>query len=52
MDNQELWKDIRHGLLGLTIRQYQAVKSWAKEGGLILAVGDILPLIISMVKRC
>ena len=47
MDNQQLWQDIRHGLLGLTIRQYQAAKSWAKAGGLILAVGDILPLLLT-----
>ena len=47
MDNKQLWQDIRHGLLGLTIRQYQTVKSWAKTGGLILAVGDILPLLLA-----
>ena len=47
MDNQQLWRDIRHGLLGLTLKQYQSVKAWGKSGGIILAVGDILPLLLA-----
>ncbi|MTF39150.1 lipid-A-disaccharide synthase-related protein [Cyanobacterium aponinum AL20118] len=45
MDGRQLWKDIKSGLVGLTLHQYQQVKQWSREGGLILAVGDILPLL-------
>lgn len=45
MDSQQLWQDVRHGLIGLTLTQFKAVKLWAKNGGYILAVGDILPLL-------
>ena len=46
MDSRQLWGDIKSGLLSLTINQYQQVKQWCKPGdGLILAVGDILPLL-------
>lgn len=44
MSGRELWRDLRGGLLNLTIHQFKAVKEWAKNGGVILAVGDILPL--------
>ncbi len=47
MDRKQLWSDIRHGLIGLTIQQYQAVRAWVKKGGKILAVGDILPLLVA-----
>ena len=50
MDNKQLWGDIRHGLLGLSIKQYQAVKSWAKNGDFVLAVGDILPLLLAWIS--
>ena len=52
MDNQQLWQDIRHGLIGLTIQQYQAVKWWSKNQGYILAVGDILPLLLAWLSGC
>lgn len=45
MDSQQLWQDVRHGLIGLTLTQFKAVKLWAKNGGYILAVGDVLPLL-------
>lgn len=46
MDSRQLWGDIKSGLLSLTINQYQQLKQWRKQGdGLILAVGDILPLL-------
>ncbi len=47
MSGQQLWRDLRQGLLNLTMNQYQAVKSWANSGGVILAVGDILPLLFA-----
>lgn len=50
MDKKQLWGDIRHGLLGLTIKQYQGVKQWSQDGGFILAVGDILPLLLAWVS--
>jgi uncharacterized protein (TIGR03492 family) len=50
MDKKQLWGDLRHGLLGLTIKQYQAVKQWSQNGGIILAVGDILPLLLAWVS--
>ncbi len=44
MDSRELWRDLRGGLLGLTFAQFQVIQKWAREGGTILAVGDIVPL--------
>ncbi len=46
-DGQQLWRDVQGGLLQLTIGQWQAVKRWAKVGGKILAVGDIVPLLMA-----
>jgi uncharacterized protein (TIGR03492 family) len=47
MDNRELVKDIRGGLIGLTKSQYQTMREWGKNGGEILAVGDIVPLLLA-----
>ena len=47
MDSRELWRDLQGGLLQLTIAQFQSIRQWSKEGGKILAVGDILPLIFA-----
>ena len=47
MDGSQLWRDMRGGLLQLTIAQYKAVRKWAKTGGVILAVGDIVPLLFA-----
>ena len=47
MDSRELWRDLQGGLLQLTFAQFQSIKQWAKDGGKILAVGDILPLIFA-----
>jgi uncharacterized protein (TIGR03492 family) len=44
MDNQQLVKDLKAGLLTLTCKQLQALKSWKTQQGIILAVGDIVPL--------
>jgi uncharacterized protein (TIGR03492 family) len=51
MDIKQLWRDIRGGLLGLTSRQYRLVRDWGKEGGKILAVGDILPLALAWLSE-
>ncbi|MBW4550574.1 MAG: lipid-A-disaccharide synthase-related protein [Aphanocapsa sp. GSE-SYN-MK-11-07L] len=47
MDGKELAKDIQHGLLQLLHQQWRAVKRWGQEGGNILAVGDIVPLLLA-----
>lgn len=47
MDSRQLWRDIQGGLLNLTLSQHRAVKQWGKEGGKILAVGDIVPLLFA-----
>lgn len=48
MDGRELLRDLRGGLLRLTLAQLKAVRQWrsvAQPGDLILAVGDIVPLL-------
>jgi uncharacterized protein (TIGR03492 family) len=47
MDGKQLAKDIRHGLLQLLQQQSTAVKHWGQQGGQILAVGDIVPLLLA-----
>ncbi|MBW4574458.1 MAG: lipid-A-disaccharide synthase-related protein [Aphanothece sp. CMT-3BRIN-NPC111] len=47
MDGRQLMRDVRGGLLQLTLAQLKAVRSWAKKGGAILAVGDIVPLLFA-----
>lgn len=47
MDAQQLARDLQGGLLQLTGKQFQAVRAWAKQGGVILAVGDIVPLLFA-----
>ncbi len=47
MDAKELWRDVRGGLIALTLAQLKAVRQWAKQGGVILAVGDIVPLLFA-----
>ncbi|NJK37190.1 MAG: hypothetical protein HC835_03450 [Oscillatoriales cyanobacterium RM2_1_1] len=44
MDWQQLWQDLRGGLWGLFRAQLNIVRQWAESGGIILAVGDIVPL--------
>ncbi|MFB2834301.1 lipid-A-disaccharide synthase-related protein [Floridanema evergladense] len=44
MDWRQFWGDVRGGLLELLWQQFRAVKAFAKEGGAIIAVGDIVPL--------
>ena len=50
MDGRQLWRDLQGGLLELTWSQIGAVRAWAKEGGAILAVGDIVPLLLAWIS--
>lgn len=43
MDSRQLARDLRGGLLPLTLAQLQALKAWARAGGAVLAVGDVIP---------
>jgi uncharacterized protein (TIGR03492 family) len=47
MDGSQALADLRHGLLQLTWHQIQVTRRWAKQGGVILAVGDIVPLLFA-----
>lgn len=44
MDRKQLAKDVQSGLLTLTWKQFQTLRAWAKTGGAVFAVGDIVPL--------
>jgi uncharacterized protein (TIGR03492 family) len=46
-DNRQLVRDLRGGLAGLTIDQIRTVRNWARSGGKVLAVGDIVPLLFA-----
>ncbi len=50
MDGRQLVRDVRGGLLGLTWGQIKTVKAWAKDQGMILAVGDIVPLLFAWIS--
>ncbi|MGF1478399.1 MAG: lipid-A-disaccharide synthase-related protein [Cyanophyceae cyanobacterium] len=47
MDGFQLWKDVQQGLLGLSLAQLRAVRQWQRTGGVILAVGDVVPLLFA-----
>ncbi|HEY9863692.1 MAG TPA: lipid-A-disaccharide synthase-related protein, partial [Candidatus Obscuribacterales bacterium] len=47
MDKYQLWRDLQGGLFPLIIQQYQTIRQWVKQGGIILAVGDIVPLFLA-----
>jgi uncharacterized protein (TIGR03492 family) len=46
-----LWQDVRGGLIQLTIEQIKLVRQWGKGGGVILAVGDIVPLLYAWLSQ-
>lgn len=45
MDGKQFVRDIKGGLLQLTLSQIRTVRQWERTGGYILAVGDIVPLL-------
>jgi uncharacterized protein (TIGR03492 family) len=47
MDNKQLVRDIQGGLIKLTLEQIKAIRNWAKAGGMVLAVGDIVPMLFA-----
>ncbi len=54
MDRRELLRDVKGGLLQLTIAQFKAIRAWVRshndsgnQNGVILAVGDIVPLLFA-----
>jgi uncharacterized protein (TIGR03492 family) len=47
MDGRQLARDLQQGLLQLSWAQLQTVRQWARQGGSILAVGDIVPLLFA-----
>jgi uncharacterized protein (TIGR03492 family) len=42
-----LGKDLVAGLLLLSLQQWSWVRNWGQAGGVILAVGDLLPLVLA-----
>lgn len=47
MDGRQFARDVQGGLVQLTWHQFRAIRQWAKQGGSILAVGDIVPLVLA-----
>ncbi|NER08061.1 MAG: hypothetical protein F6K17_38700, partial [Okeania sp. SIO3C4] len=47
MDGSQLVRDVRGGLVPLTLSQLRSVRQWGRSGGQILAVGDIVPLLFA-----
>ena len=47
MSKEQLFSDIKGGLLQLTIEQLKVVRQWGKLGYPIVAVGDIVPLLFA-----
>lgn len=47
MDGRQFFRDIRGGLIQLTLEQYKVIRQWGRKGGKILAVGDIVPLLFA-----
>jgi uncharacterized protein (TIGR03492 family) len=46
-DGRQMLRDLQAGALGLTLAQNRLVREWARSGGKILAVGDIVPLLMA-----
>ncbi|MEM7758235.1 MAG: lipid-A-disaccharide synthase-related protein [Cyanobacteria bacterium P01_A01_bin.40] len=51
MGGNPLWQDLRGGLVQLTLEQLRLVRQWGRAGGMILAVGDIVPLLFAWLSR-
>ena len=52
MSQKAILKDVRSGLLRLTVAQLKACRQWATQPGCVLAVGDIVPLLFASLERC
>ncbi|KAM3092906.1 lipid-A-disaccharide synthase-related protein [Phormidesmis sp. 146-35] len=53
MDSRQLVRDVKGGLVQLTIAQIKAIRTWAAadpKNSFILAVGDIVPLLFALVS--
>lgn len=44
MDGRQFLRDLGGGLVPLTWAQLQALKTWSRQGGRVLAVGDLVPM--------
>lgn len=51
MGGNPLWEDVRGGLIQLTIEQLKLVRHWGQENIVILAVGDIVPLLYAWLSK-
>lgn len=47
MEGRQMLRDLQGGLLQLLWAQFKAIRRWSKRGGVILAVGDIVPLLFA-----
>ncbi|WP_448524600.1 lipid-A-disaccharide synthase-related protein [Parathermosynechococcus lividus] len=52
MDWRQLWQDLRAGLVSLLGQQFDALQQWSKDGGHVLAVGDVVPLLFAYLSGC
>ena len=52
MGGNPLWEDLNDGLIALTLKQIKTVRQWGKSGGVVLAVGDIVPLLFAWMSGC
>ncbi|MBX2864132.1 MAG: lipid-A-disaccharide synthase-related protein, partial [Leptolyngbyaceae cyanobacterium MAG.088] len=52
MDGQQLARDLQGGLLQLTVAQVRAMGQWLRADDVVLAVGDIVPLLFGWLSRC
>jgi uncharacterized protein (TIGR03492 family) len=47
MEGRQLVRDLQGGLVQLTLAQLKALRNWTHQGGMVLAVGDIVPLLFA-----
>lgn len=47
MDGSQLLRDLKGGLVSLTCTQWKAIDQWCRSGGVLLAVGDVIPLLFA-----
>lgn len=52
MDGNQLARDLQGGLLQLTVAQMRAMGQWLQTDDVVLAVGDIVPLLFGWLSRC